>query len=294
MNDIINEYLNFIKQKKLSDNTVEAYTRDIMKFHSFLKEKKVAIHSVENLTMMTYVQELKRVGKSEASIARNIICIRNFYKYLAMKGMINKISLIEYEIPKFNRNLPSILTIDEVDKLLSAPDINTNKGKRDKAMLELMYGTGIKVTELLELSMKDVNLKLNYIKCSGTKNRERVIPMGSYAVAFINEYLSVRDNFISSTNNEELIFLNSYGNRMSRQGFWKIIKAYGKSSGINKYITLNTLRHSFAVHLIENGADIKSVQEFLGYKDISGAQIYLDIAQRNKLGEVYKKTHPRA
>jgi integrase/recombinase XerD len=294
MNDIINEYLNYIKQKKLSDNTVEAYTRDIMKFHSFLKEKKVEVHSVEDLTMMTYVQELKRLGKSEASIARNIICIRNFYKYLAIKGMVNKIALIEYEIPKFNRNLPSILTVDEVDKLLSAPDTNTNKGKRDKAMLELMYGTGIKVTELLQLSMKDVNLKLNYIKCSGTKNRERVIPMGSYAVTFVNEYLCVRDNFISSINNEELIFLNSYGNRMSRQGFWKIIKAYGESSGINKYITLNTLRHSFAVHLIENGADIKSIQEFLGYKDISGAQIYLDIAQRNKLGEVYKKTHPRA
>jgi integrase/recombinase XerD len=275
-------------------NTVQAYTRDMIKFQHFLREKNVEVGSVENITLTTFVQELNDFGVSDASIARNIISIRNFYKYLAVEGIVNNISLIEYEIPKFQRSLPSILTIVEVEKLLQAPDSSTNKGKRDKAMLEVMYGTGIKVTELLQLKMKDVNLKLNYLMCSGLKQRERVIPLGSYAVKFLGEYLQVRESFLTSKENEDYIFFNSLGERMTRQGFWKIIKAYSKNCGIEKHITVNTLRHSFAVHLIQNGADLKSIQEFLGYKDIGAAQIYIDLAQRNKLGEVYKKAHPRA
>lgn len=292
MNDLLNEYVNYIKEKNLSNNTIEAYTRDITKFEKFLEIQNLKLDSVQEVTLMSYVQELNKLGKSNSSIARNIISIRNFYKFLARNGILNKISLLEYEIPKFNRELPDILTVKEVDKLLSAPDINNNKGKRDKAMLELMYGTGIKVSELLDLKVDSINLKLNYIKCHGSKGRERVIPIGSYSVQFLSNYLEVRDNL--NKNKLDFLFFNSSGAKMTRQGFWKIMKAYGRESGIDKEITLNTLRHSFAVHLIQNGADMKSIQEFLGYKDIGAAQMYVNVAERNKLGEVYKKTHPRA
>jgi integrase/recombinase XerD len=292
MSDFLNKYIDYIKEKNLSNNTIEAYVRDISKFEKFLEMRNINIDSVQEVTLMNYVHELGKLGKSNASIARNIISIRNFYRYLTRCGVSNNISLFEYEIPKFSRELPNILTVGEVDKLLSAPDTKNNKGIRDKAMLELMYGTGIKVSELLDLKLENIDLKLNYIICSGSKGRERIIPIGSFSVKYVSDYLEIRT--ILNKNELDYLFLNSYGTRMTRQGFWKILKQYGHECGIEKEITVNTLRHSFAVHLIQNGADMRSVQELLGYKDISAAQMYINVLEKNKLGEVYKKAHPRA
>jgi integrase/recombinase XerD len=195
-------------------------------------------------------------------------------------------------MPKLKRNIPPILTVEEVDKLLQAPDLNTEKGIRDKAMLEVMYATGMKVSELLNITTFDVNLKLCYIKCNGSKNIERIIPIGSYAVNCLNEYLKIRPSL--NIYNLDYLFLNLQSTKMTRQGFWKIVKYYAKLSGIKKEINSYTLRHSFAVHLLQNGADIRVVQELLGHRDMATTQIYSTICKKSKIVEVYKKTHPRA
>ncbi|SQB91515.1 integrase/recombinase [Clostridium tetanomorphum] len=206
MDELINKYINFLKGRKLSKNTLDAYERDIKKFYEFLKDRKEDIKLVEEVTIMAYVQELQKSKKANSSIVRNIVSIRNFYKYLNKQGILEEDPVINYEMPKLKRNIPQILTIEEVDKILQAPDLNTEKGIRDKSMLEVMYATGMKVSELLNITMFDINLKLCYIKCKGTKNRERIIPIGSYAVNCLNEYLKIRPSLNSY--NLDYLFLN--------------------------------------------------------------------------------------
>ena len=205
---------------------------------------------------MTYIDNLSKKGRKQSSIARNVICLRNFYKYLVKSGYIDSTSVIDYEIPKYKRNTPEILTIEEVNKLLSIPDSNSIKGIRDKAMLEMMYATGIKVTEMLNLTEEDIDLRFKYLKCRGTKGMERIIPLGKYCVECMDKYLKVREEL--NVYGLDYLFLNNRGGRMTRQGFWKIIKDYGNKANIDKEINLYTLRHSIAVHLIENGADMRS------------------------------------
>ncbi|WP_123053589.1 site-specific tyrosine recombinase XerD [Clostridium sp. JN-1] len=292
MDNILLKYVEYLENKNLSKNTLDAYVRDITKFSDFIKGRKEKITEIEVVSVMAYVQYLQKEGKAASSIIRNIVSLRSFYKYLVSKGIINENPVINYEIPKIKHNIPRILTIEDVDKLLQAPDSTTEKGIRDKAMLELMYATGMKVTELLNLTIYDINVKFNYVKCRGAKNKERIIPVGSVAVKYLNKYLKVRPDL--NVYNLDFLFLNLKGAKMTRQGFWKIIKYYAKRSGINKYMTSFTLRHSFAVHLLQNGADIKSVQELLGHKDLSATQIYSTISRKSKIAEVYKRTHPRA
>jgi integrase/recombinase XerD len=188
--------------------------------------------------------------------------------------------------------VPEILTVKEVDKLLSSPDLSTDKGIRDKAMLEVMYAAGMKVMELLNLTIYDIDLKLSYIRCSNSRSKERIVPIGSVAVKYLKNYLRIRPEL--NLYNLDTLFLNLKGVKMSRQGFWKIVKYYAGESKIDKNINAFTLRHSFAVHLLENGADIKSVQELLGHKDLSATQVYSSVLKRNKIAEIYKKSHPRA
>lgn len=292
MGEYIDKYIDFLREKKMSNNTLDAYSRDLMRFSNFLIERNENILKINVITLMAFTQELQKKGKANSSIARNIVSIRNFYKYLIRKNIIHEEPTINYEIPKIQHNIPEILTVEEVDRLLSSPNLIKNKGIRDKAMLELMYAAGLKINELLSLTIFDINLKLSYIKCVGTKNKERIIPIGSYAVKYLNEYLAVRNEI--NIYNLDLLFLNLHGTKMTRQGFWKTIKYYAKQSGINKTINSYTLRHSFAVHLLENGADIKSVQEMLGHNDLGATQIYSTIVKKSKIAEVYKKTHPRA
>lgn len=292
MSNLLLKYVEDLEKKHVSKNTLDAYVRDISRFNDFIKERKEEITEIEIVSVMAYVQHLQKEGKAVSSIVRNIVSLRNFYKYLMRKGIINENPVVNYEIPKIKHNIPKTLTIEEVDKLLSAPNANINKGIRDKAMLEVVYATGMKVTELLNLTIYDINLKLSYIKCKGSKDQERIIPIGSFAVRCLEEYLKIRPQI--NGYNLDLLFLNLKGVQMTRQGFWKIIKYYADEADIDKAINAFTLRHSFAVHLLQNGADIKSVQELLGHKDLSATQIYSNISRKNKIAEVYKKSHPRA
>ena len=292
MEYLVNKYLEELKIRKLSENTLDAYERDINRFFDFLKERKEEPNSIDVLAIMSYVQELRRVGKANSSIVRNIVSLRNFYKYLMKRGLIYDNPLAFYEIPKIDRNLPEILTYEEVEALLKMPDATNNKGIRDKAMLEIMYAAALKVTELLNLKVFDINLKFSYIKCVGSKNKERIIPIGKYARKCIENYYKIRSNI--NFNQSDLLFLNLQGVQMSRQGFWKIIKEYAKEAEIKKTINTFTLRHSCAVHMLQNGADIKLIQELLGHNAMGATQIYLSMYKKNKLSEVYKNTHPRA
>ena len=292
MEEYLRQYIEDMRKKELSKNTIEAYNRDIIKFCKFLKEREEDILDADMVSIMAYVQTLKKEKKADSSIIRSIVSIRNFYKYLIRMGKDVDNPLINYEVPKNKRNIPEILTVDEVEKFLNAPDCSEYKGIRDKAMLELMYATGMKVSELLRVTIFDINLKLCYVKCKGAKDKERIIPIGSYAVNCLNEYLNVRDKM--SAANSDTLFCNLRGGKMTRQGFWKIVKKYAKDAGINKKIDSYTLRHSFAVHLLQNGADIKSVQELLGHNTIATTQIYSSISKQNKIVDVYKKAHPRA
>jgi len=291
MKNIIENYIKDLQKKNLSKNTLEAYKRDVEKFSEFVKGREENILSVDTVTIMAFVQYLQREGRATSSIVRNIVSIRNFYKYLIRKNMVSEDPTLGYEIPKIERTIPKILSVEEVDKLLNSPD-SSKKGLRDKSMLELMYATGVKITDLLNLNIYDINLKFNYIKCRGSKKRERIIPIGSYAVKCLKNYLKVRPAI--NVYNLDYLFLNLKGTQMTRQGFWKIIKFYAKEASIDKEIDSYTLRHSFAVHLLQNGADIKSVQELLGHKDLAATQIYSSISKKSKIAEVYKNAHPRA
>jgi integrase/recombinase XerD len=293
MNELVKEYLTYISENKnLSINTIDAYKRDIITFEKFLASNNVTYDKVNDMTLMAYIQSLTMMGKKESSIARSVICLRNFYKYLMRTGRLEKTIVIDYEIPKYKRSIPEILSVEEVNMLLSVPDQNSLKGIRDKAMLEMMYASGIKISEMLNLTIEDIDLRFNYLKCKGAKGMERIIPLGKYCIQCMDKYLELRREV--NINEVSFLFLNNKGEKMSRQGFWKIIKYYSKKANINKDINLYTLRHSIAVHMIENGADMRSLKELLGFKDISAVQVYIDVMKKQKLMEVYKSTHPRA
>lgn len=294
MKQLISSFTVYLdKEKKLSQNTLESYKRDITQYLTYLNNNGILDISLSNTTtVITYLLYLQKTGKSTSTISRNLASIRSFYKFLLLNKQIESDPTINLETPKTERRQPNILTLQEVDTLLTQPLEHTDKGIRDKAMLELLYATGIRVTELISLDIEDVNLDLGFIKCSsGVK--ERVIPIGSIALNSLTKYINDnRINFIKNQD-EESLFLNYYGNRLTRQGFWKIIKAYTEQAKIGKTITPHTLRHSFATHLIQNGADLRSVQEMLGHSDISTTQVYAHL-MKNRIKEVYNKTHPRA
>ncbi|GAA0177201.1 site-specific tyrosine recombinase XerD [Clostridium sediminicola] len=287
----INEFIKDGEKRKLSKNTLDSYKRDLKQFEKFLNERNEDIISSDSVTIMSYIQFMRIKKRANSSIVRSIVTLRVFYKYLFNKNLVQESPLFYFKSPKSKRNIPFILSVEEVDSLLNMPESNTIKGKRDKAMLELMYATGMKITELINLKISDINLKLSYIRCKNNKF-ERIIPIGSYAIKCLENYLGVRKEF--NKYNEEYLFFNLRGNKMSRQGFWKIIKEYAAELNTDKKVDSNVLRHSFAVHLIENGADLKSIQELLGHAAISSTQIYSSIAKKSKIMDVYKKSHPRA
>lgn len=292
MNNLLTIYINSLKNNKLSQNTVEAYIRDVKRFIEFTEYRNESVEIVDHITIMAYSEHLRKEGSANSSIARSIISIRNYYKYLIKKEFVQHDPTAYFSIPKIKRNIPQILSIEEIDELLNQPEGLTFKGCRDKAMLELMYATGMKVSELLNLTVYDINLESLYIRCNNGKKNERMIPIGSHAVRYLSQYLKIRSEI--NLNNLSLLFFNTKGEKMTRQGFWKIIKEYAKKANINKIINSYTLRHSFAVHLLQNGADISSVQELLGHNSMSTTQIYSIICKKSKIAEVYKNAHPRA
>ena len=285
------EYLR--NDKKSSENTVLSYARDLKGFSRFMKESGVLDPAKVNRTnVMAYVYELQKQNKAGATVSRNIASIRSFFQFLQKKGIVADNPAADLELPKVEKKVPEILSLEKVELLLEQPSGEEDKEVRDKAMLELLYATGIRVTELISLRVEDVNLPLEYIRCGG-ENKSRIIPIGAQAKFSLRRYLEkVRENMILRAD-EETLFVNCNGKPMTRQGFWKIIKAYAKKAGIEEDITPHMLRHSFAAHLIENGADLRSVQEMLGHSDISTTQIYTKLTNQ-KLKNVYAKAHPRA
>ena len=279
--------------KRLSLNTLQSYKRDIEQYITYLNDINVTnITNTNKTTVIAYLLHLQKKVRATSTISRNLASIRSFYQFLHKKKLIDIDPTSELESPKVEKKLPQILSIQEVELLLDQPKCLDLKGIRDKAMLELLYATGMRVSELISLNLNDINLDVGFISCNkGT--RERTIPIGSISIAAVHEYLKKSRNFLIQVIDEEALFVNVNGGRLTRQGFWKIIKHYKNQANIDKDITPHTLRHSFAAHLLENGADLRSIQEMLGHSDISSTQIYAQIA-KNKIKEVYQKTHPRA
>ena len=293
MLDFIKAYENYLyKVKKASDNTVFSYLRDIRQFSDWAGTNNVALLDVTQLNIRSYLEHLKLLGKSDATISRSMASLKNFYAYLVSSGFIESSPVIEIHIDRGEKKLPQILTNKEIELLLAQPACVDEKGYRDKAMLELMYATGIRVSELIELNIDDVNIEVGVIKCSNAK-KGRVIPLYPAALKALKAYLKdIRSGMLADPE-EPALFVNVNGVRMSRQGFWKILKHYQQTAGIEKEITPHTLRHSFAVHLLENGADIDSLQELMGHCDISSTQMYTQMVNQ-KIKSVYKKCHPKA
>lgn len=290
----VTSFINYIENEKhLSKNTVESYKRDLNQYFDYLTDNKIKNSGLVSPTLfMNYILHLQQIGKSPATVSRSIASIRAYYKFLIKQHLTDSDPTENVHSIKHEKQLPSILTGDEVNLLLEQPDLTDFKGKRDKAMLELLYATGIRVTELINLNVNDYNSSVGYIVCRSS-NRERIIPLYHEAVKSVDRYLSEVRRLIVTSDAEKSLFVNINGNRLTRQGFWKIIKQYQTSARIKKDITPHTLRHSFAAHLLENGADLKSIQEMMGHSDISSTQIYTSIVKK-KIKEVYKTAHPRA
>lgn len=291
--DHLKEYEKWLRtEKDASENTLSSYLRDVRQFLHYLSEVGITPEAAARPALEQYVKYLAAQGKSAATITRSIASLKSFYTYLLNGGFVVLNPAKNIESVKAERKLPQILTSKEVDLFLEQPECTDAKGYRDKAMLELLYATGIRVSELINLDLSHLNLSASIIRCV-TREKVRIIPIYPSAVRALREYVEkVRPQMIEQPD-ESALFVNLNGQRMSRQGFWKIIKFYQEKAGIKKEITPHTLRHSFAAHLLENGADLRSIQEMLGHADISSTQIYTQIVGQN-LKDVYAKAHPRA
>lgn len=283
-------YLHNVKKK--SENTILSYNRDLTKFLNFLKANKIdALDKVEYEDLEKYIKELNDNGFKSATISRNIASLKAFFHYLNNEGICDNNPTGKLKSPKIEKKVPEILTTDEVFLLLEQPSGDSPKEIRDKAMLELLYATGIRVSELINLDISDVNIQMGSITCQdGSKSR--TIPFGKEAKIALSKYLDGGRSAIVDNKESTILFANCSGQKMSRQGFWKLIKHYAKKAGIEVDITPHTLRHSFAAHLVENGADLRSVQEMLGHSDISTTQIYANMSHSH-IREVYNRAHPR-
>ncbi|HHV27734.1 tyrosine recombinase [Anaerosalibacter bizertensis] len=295
MDVFINQFLDYIKnEKELSRNTQESYLRDINQFNNYLsKYSSVDLINVNKTIVITYLVYLQKNGKSASTISRNLASLRSFYQYLLNNGVTNIDPTNNLHSPKQEKKAPNILTLKEVDKLLSIPKPNKFKGARDKAMLELLYATGLRVSEIILLDIDNINFKFSNITLEENSDI-RIIPLGRTALNYLKIYINKYRNEVLKDTEEKALFINYQGKRLTRQGLWKIIKYYTDKTNINKKITPNTLRDSFAVHLLQNGADLKSVQKILGHSDISTTQKYFFAIDDKKLKEVYNNTHPRA
>ena len=294
MLDFIQAYENYLtKVKQASENTISSYLRDIRQFSQWLRTAKgLDVIDASQQNIADYLAFLEQEGRTGATVSRGLASIKNFYAYVVSSGFLEKTPVTDIHVSRGEKKIPQILTSREIELLLSQPACVDAKGYRDKAMLEVMYATGIRVTELIELDVDDVNLDQGIIKCTSAK-KTRIIPMYPGALKALSIYLrDIRGGMLASQD-ETALFVNINGVRMSRQGFWKILKYYQATAHIEKEITPHTLRHSFAVHLLENGADLGSLQELMGHSDISSTQLYTHMINQ-KLKSVYEKCHPKA
>ncbi|MFD1317679.1 site-specific tyrosine recombinase XerD [Loigolactobacillus zhaoyuanensis] len=281
-------------EKGLSQNTVSSYTRDLTKFTSYLDQQKMMDFNQDRFVILDFLTTLKVKKMANNSVIRMVSSLRKFYRYLLETDQITIDPMQQVDSPKKEQHLPQVLSQAEVTRLLAAPDTTTAIGIRDRAILEVLYATGLRVSELTHLKMAELHLSLGLIQTLGKGDKERLIPIGDVAIEWIKRYLEMsRSTFLKPGQSEPILFLNHYGRPFTRQGIWKNLKKMVQTAGINKDITPHTLRHSFATHLLENGADLRVVQELLGHADISTTQIYTHVSQKH-LREVYNRYHPRA
>src|SRR5690625_259904 len=282
-------------ERGLSENTLKSYRRDLKQYYLYI-EKVMQKQSWEDITrsdVIGFLHMLKDDGKSTATIARNTSTIRLFHQFLIREQIVSHDPSLHIETPRKDRKLPDILSPDDIDKLLTINE-TTPLAIRNKAMLELLYATGLRVTELITLEISDLHLTMGFVRCLGKGSKERIVPLGHHAIAAIEEYLeSARPKLTKNRLDANVLFVNQHGRPLTRQGFWKVLKTVAQNAGLEKRITTHTLRHSFATHLLENGADLRAVQEMLGHSDISTTQIYTHVT-RTRLKDMYQSYHPRA
>lgn len=282
------------KEKRMAKNSLEAYKRDVREFISFEESRGHSdISETTSTEIVAYLNSLKMLGKSAATVNRKLASVRAFFNYLLVEKIIDENPTQGIKSPKIERKEIEFLTIEEIDKLLDGPD-DSRKGRRDKAILEVLYATGIKVSELIDANIEDINFRMGFITCTGESSKARIVPLGRPARAALEDYVyEVREEMLKDNKSENALFVNYYGKRITRQGLWKILKEYGEKAQIEHKLTPNTLRNSFAVHMLQNGADLKSLQELMGHEDITATQMYL-AATKNRIKDVYDRTHPRA
>ncbi len=289
----IKNFLEFIKtNKKLSKNTLESYQRDIIQYREHVEKNNINYLKVNNEDILNYLKYLKELNKKPSTISRHLASIRLFYQYLLKNKKIKEDPTKGIQSPKIEKKAPSILSSQEVSLLLEQPNGEDLKSIRDKAMLEIAYATGMRVTEIISLNVEDIDLNASSVTCKNA-NKQRIIPLGKMSLNALKEYMSTARPNLIKDENEKALFVNINGRRLTRQGFWKIIKYYKEQAHITKEITPHILRHSFATHLLQNGADLKSIQTMLGHSDISSTQIYIQF-QDDSIKNIYKKAHPRA
>ncbi len=292
--ELLDQFMNYLAvERRLAGNTLEAYAHDLKKFCAFLDERHTkSIQGCSRLDLLTFLNQERKRGISARALARTVSCIKTFFKYLEHDGLIDHNAVQEIETPRAERKLPTVLSISEVAALIEAPDITTALGVRDRALFELLYATGLRVSELVSLTVNSINYEVGFIRVFGKGSKERVIPLGEKALIWIKRYAEEARHKLLGRKNSAYLFTNRRGNRMTRQGLWRILKRYCLRLGITKKISPHSLRHSFASHLLEGGADLRSVQTMLGHEDISTTQIYTHVV-RDQLKTVHHKYHPR-
>jgi integrase/recombinase XerD len=290
----IHSFLNYLRvEKGLADNTLQAYRRDVQKFAAFAAKRKLGTDKVSRSDIVDFLGTLYRQHLDSRSVARHLVTIRHFFRFAMMESFVTADPAENIESPKFRQSLPDFLSVEEVDRLLCQPDTEAVFGIRDKAMIELMYSTGLRVSELCHLQMADVQLDPGCLRCIGKGNKERLVPIGRGALKALGEYLREARPKLAGDRSSSNVFLRQKGHRMDRITFWKILSEYGRKAGLRKSLTPHMLRHSFATHLLDRGADLRSVQIMLGHSDISTTQIYTHVVEE-RLKQVYKAHHPRA
>lgn len=295
LNEALTDYLHYLKiERGLAENTILSYRRDLLQYLEFIKSKQIKDwNEVDRHHIIQFLQTLKEKDRSTASISRMISSIRSFHQFLTNDQIVSTDVSIHIEIPKKGRTLPDVLSVGEVEKLLDIKE-DSPLSIRNKAMLELLYATGLRVSELINLEMNDIHLSMGFVRSVGKGSKERIVPIGKVAIEAMETYLRhARPVLVKKNPHETKLFVNHHGKPISRQGFWKLIKKIAREQGLNKEVTPHTLRHSFATHLLENGADLRSVQEMLGHSDISTTQIYTHVS-KTRLKDAYKQFHPRA
>lgn len=291
------DYLHFLRvERQYSENTLASYRRDLEDYieHLHTVQKIESLNDVDRSRILLYLEHLRETGKSSRTIARHISSIRSFHQFLLREKIADHDPTVHIEMPQIEKTLPKVLSIAEIEALLQAPDQSKPQGVRDVAMVELLYGTGMRISECVELNLEDVHLSMGFVRIFGKGGKERIVPLGKSALYACEKYLQqarplLQGNYVKT----DAFFINRRGKRLTRQGCWKILKQHALAANIKKEMTPHTLRHSFATHLIENGADLRAVQEMLGHADISTTQIYTHIS-KTRLSEVYKQFHPRA